>query len=129
MTMTRPIGFGASPGPVAHAVRIAGAAVAAVPAPITLRNARRFIAFAMPASLLRLLRRPVRRYGNDLLLGQPLRDLVHDRRGALAVAEVAELQLEVARRLAGEIRDPARVHTVGAVADRAGRREVAAGIG
>src|SRR5262245_11758237 len=129
MTMTRPIGFGASLGPVAHAVRIAGAAVAAVPAPIAFRNARRLISLAISASSLRFLRRPVRRHRSDLLCGQPLRDLVDDRRPARAVAEIAQLQLEVARRLTGEVRDAARAHPVGAVADRTGSREVAAGVG
>src|SRR5262245_12443532 len=99
ITITRPIGFGGVAGSVAQPERMPGVAAAAALAPIALMNSRRLKSFVICASSPRLLRRIERRDRVDLLLGQPFRDLMHDRRRALAVAEIAELQDEIVLRL------------------------------
>ena len=53
---------------------------------------------------------------------------MHDRRRALAVAEVAQLLGDIVLWLAREVGQAARVGPIGAVADGAGRCEVAAEI-
>src|SRR3990172_10437481 len=128
MTMTRPTGFGGAAGSVAQPAMIAGVAAAAAPAPIALMNSRRVYSFLMVASSLRLLRRPIGGHRLDLLFGQPFGDLVHDRRRPRSGAEVAQVTGERLLRLTGEVRHTAGVHAGRAVADRAARREVAAGV-
>jgi hypothetical protein len=60
-----------------------------------------------------------------LLFGIALRDLTHDGRGPRAIAEGGQLLHQTFLPLTSEIRQHANTPAIGAVADRAGRSEVA----
>src|SRR5205085_1766509 len=102
-------------------------AVPAAPAPTSLRKSR--LPILMSGPLFGFLRGEELREGSNLRLCIAFGDLVHDRRRTLPVAEFPQLLGEVVLGLAGEVRQPASVYPIRAVAQGARGRQVTALVG